>query len=354
MPVQNFVLVAGFNYENDKNPSFLQDSNNRMTRLLAKAASADDMVFTIFDVGAGKVTQSAVTPPVKKRAVTTLQTFTAVTRANYSRFVVKEQNHFDTKPAGIMSITDVYEFVQKIGAGTDHGTLMELSFFSHGWAGGPILVNSFESTANDPGKPRDPDDKDARIFKDFIAPTMDTTALSNFRAAFASSGIVWTWGCSFVRAGHVVLSQLFKSKKFKSTPPGEIKDTDKFTLDFGEDAKTPSPDDDFNIIANVILPGGKLSGRSYTVTKTFAEIKAAFKSLIDNTYSAKIAAATGATTFGALPGTYADEEKNVKLPLMVVPTKIPPYDDNLTANLTFYKTYMGVKLDPENRGYGTF
>lgn len=354
MPTQNVVLVAGFNYEDDLDQSFLEECNNRMTRLLAKSSNAADMVFTLFDVGAGTLQKSAVGTKIKKRSWSTLQTFTGVTKANYSAWVKGKQNHFDTKPAGIMSITDVYDFVQTLGAGTDHGTLIELSFFSHGWAGGPILVNSSEPTANDSSKPRNSDDKDARLFKDFIAPTMDTTALSNFRAAFSSSGIVWTWGCSFVRAGHVVLSQLFKTKKFKSTPPGKIKDTDKFELDFGEDEKTPYPNDVFNTIVNDILPGGKLSGRSYTVTKTFLEIKTAFKDLIANTYSTKIAAATGATTFGALPGTYADEEKNVKLPLMVVPTKVPPYDDNLTANLTFYKTYMGVKLDPENRGYGTF
>jgi hypothetical protein len=353
MATQNVILVAGFNYENANNPAFLDSCNNRMTRLLAKSTAAADMVFTLFDVGGGLVKQSAVNSATKKRAWTNVKTFTAVTTANYSPFVTGQQNHFNQSPAGIMSITDVYAFVQNIGGGADKGTLAELSFFTHGWQGGPILVNTRDPTSLDPTQPRNADDKDARLFKDFIAPTMDTTPLANFKGAFSPTGIIWTWGCSFVRAGHIVLSRLFKTSKFRSTPSGKIKDTDTFDLDFSVSKPTPTLQD-FNSIVNDILPGGTVHGNNYTVTKSFLDIKNAFKTLMANTYSAKISAATGAKVFAALPGTYADQEKGVKLPLMLVPTKAPPYDDNLTANLAFYKTVLGVILDPENRGYGTF
>jgi hypothetical protein len=41
-------------------------------------------------------------------------------------------------------------------------------------------------------------------------------------------------------------------------------------------------------------------------------------------------------------------------PLMVVPARAPPYDDNFTANLNFYKANLDITLDPEGRGYGTY
>ncbi len=354
MATQHFILVAGFNYENDKNPTFLQSCNNRMTRTLEKASAPESMIFTLFDVAGGTVTQSKVDPKTKRRGWTKLQTFTAVTRANYSSFKVGVENHFDTKPAGIMSITDVYKFVEDIGASSDKGTVEELNFFSHGWMGGPILVNSFDPTSDDPSQPRNPNDKDARIFKDFVPPTMDATALVNFNTAFAGDGFVWTWGCSFARAAHVVLSQLFKTSKYRTTPPAKIKDTDKFTLDFSEDAKTPSPTDDFNTIVNTLLPGGKKSGRSYTITVTFKQIKDLFHLELDSAYAAVLASSTNITGIGAMPGTYADTEKNVRLPQMLVPQRMPPYDDDLSATVKFYTTFMGMSLDPENRGYGQF
>src|SRR5262249_193298 len=159
------------------------------------------------------------------------------------------------------------------------GTLQELSFFGHGWQGGPILVNSFDPTKSDPTQPRNADDKDARQFKDFIAPTMDTTQLANFRAAFASPAIVWICGSSFVRAAHIVLGRLFHSAKFRSTPAGTLKDTDSFTLDFSVDTPTPTVTD-LNTIKDSILPGGTLKGNDYTVTLSFLDIKNAFRTLI--------------------------------------------------------------------------
>jgi hypothetical protein len=352
MPIQNVMLVAGFNYENAKNPVFLERCTNRMARMLNSRSTSGELVFTLFDVGGGLIRQSSVDPKTKNRSWIELSRFTPVTTANYSSFVTGQENEFDQNSLGTMSITNVYDFVKDIGAGPNKGTLLELSFFSHGWSGGPILVNSFESKAQTTG--RDPADKDARLWKDFVTPYMDATELAKFRAAFAATGIVWTWGCAFYRPANIILSRLFKTSKYSSTPPSAIKDTDKFTLNFSEDTTKPRGKADFDDIVNDLLPGGKLSGRSYSITATFRTIKNAFKTLVADTYSTQVAAATGAKTFGALPGTSADYEKSVRLPLMVIPTRKPPYDDNFTPNLKFYKTHLGVQIDPENRGYGAF
>jgi hypothetical protein len=374
MSIQNVILVAGYNYENDRNPNFIGYSENRMARLLAKSKTPHEMVFTIFDVGGGVIKQNKADLKTRKRSWAVLKKFNPVTTANYEDYKRGEQNHFITtpdddpafKPDGIMSITDVYELVQTIGSGSEKQTVVELSFFSHGWAGGPILVNSFDVNAGDPSKKRLTNDHDSRQWKDFIAPTMDATGLANFKSAFASSAVIWIWGCSWNVAAHRVLSRLFKTSKFRGTPPAKIKDTDKFTLDFSEDSKHPESDDPFNTIVRKFLPGGTLkghvvladdgstSGADYTVTKTFQEIKDALQARVDGNYSARIALVTDVDTFGALPGTYADGEKGVPLPLMIIPNRKPPYDDDLRATLNFYKTHMASTFDPENRGYGHY
>jgi len=355
MAIQHVLLVAGFNYENLKNPVFLQCSNNRMARLLGKAKSSDDMVFTLFDVGGGVIQQSRVDPATKKRSWTVLQNFTAVTKANYSKFVTGEENRFDTNPKGVMSITDVYKFVQSIGAGAEKGTVIELSFFSHGFMGGPILVNSDDHSSSP--TQRDDNDKDGRQVKDFIAPTMDEKALANFRAAFASPGLVWIWGCVFFTALNLILSQIFKSSKFKTTAPGKLKDADQFALDFSEDAKTPTLDDPFNTVVRIL--GGTPPKKSFKKTVSLLEIKTILDNKMTDAYAAAISRVmpSGVTIFAALPGTgtdYEELDKTVRLPLMLVPRRSPPYSNDFSRTVTFYKTYLDSTLDPENRGYGAF
>jgi len=352
MAIEHRILVAGFNYENPSNPMFLQSCNNRMTRFLQKGPHPENMVFTLFDVAGGTLQQSKVDPKTKRRDWTKLKTFTPVTTANYSSFKVGQENHFDTKPAGVISVTDVYSFVQDIGNGADKGTVEELNFFSHGWMGGPILVNSFEDDAIAKTPKRDPNDKDART-KDFNDVNMNADARLKFNAAFSGTGFVWTWGCSFARVANIILSRLFSTPLFRRTPWGKLKDTDKFTLDFSDDAKPPSADDDFNAIVK-LLPGGRLSHNSYTVTVTLKQIKDLYLRMINATYTAVLSGQTGISSIGALPGTYADGEKKVPLPQMIVPQSSPPYDDNLSRTIKFYTTYMAVFEDPENRGYGQF
>jgi hypothetical protein len=41
-------------------------------------------------------------------------------------------------------------------------------------------------------------------------------------------------------------------------------------------------------------------------------------------------------------------------PLMLVPTKCPPYDDNLTRSIQLDTTYLGLALDPEGRHHGRY
>jgi hypothetical protein len=49
-----------------------------------------------------------------------------------------------------------------------------------------------------PSGARDPDDKDPRYSKDFIAPTMDSAKLGNFQNAFHADAIIWIGDALFL------------------------------------------------------------------------------------------------------------------------------------------------------------
>ncbi|WP_296224239.1 hypothetical protein [Ralstonia sp. UBA689] len=346
------VLVAGFDYEFN-GLDFNKLCRHRAKRLFA-ANPKDQLRVTLFDIGAGTVTQNEINAK-KQRNWKTLSKFTPVSKSNYSKVVAGHENAFDQNQSGIMSITDVYAFIQKIGAGKEAGTLKELSVFSHGWMGGPVLVNSFDGTASGSSQ-RDANDKDARSDKDFVAPTMPSAALANFRKAFDTSAIVWTWGCSFAKAYNMILHTLFNTSQYKQIPRGKVKPADMFDLEFTEDLGKSDGKERFDEIRGM-LKGGKLqagSPRSYQVSVSFQTILDLYRSDLRDTYSAKIASASKRTTYGALLGTYADIEQGPQDFLMLIPRKVPPYADDFTRVVNFYKHYLGIAIDPEDRGYGTF
>ena len=333
---KQYLFVASFDHEayNHKLSGYCV---NRIQRILGKTrgATTDPLIsFTLFDVKEGKIKTFDVSGG--KRVWNTVKTFTPVTGANYTG------KKFTTNPAGIMSITDVYEHLRNIGK-TDRFTVQELNFFGHGWHGGPILVNSKDTVS---GPARDPNDKDGRASKDFRSPNMDATALSELGAAFSGDGFTWLWGCVFTAAPFQVLHRLFQNRLYQT---GKLKDGDMVTLKGFSKAqaelffeKTPS-----------FFPVRRGDGTfALSFDRSFKEIKDLCQLMIDLSYCKSIAAATKRKCYGALPGTYSDFEKAVRLPLMLVPTKVPPYDDNFTAYLNFYKKHLGIALDPEGRGYG--
>jgi len=333
---KQFLLVACFDYE-APNHNLSGYCVNRIQRLLNKTrgASTDPNVsFTLFDVKTGKVKTFDVSS-AGKRVWKENASFTPVTKANYTG------KKFDKNPAGVMSITDVYDFVRGIGR-NEPGTLQELSFFGHGWHGGPILVNSKDHSTT---AARDPNDKDGRAQKDFIAPTMDAARLAELSAAFAPQGFTWLWGCVFAKVPFQVLHRLFKNTKYRG---GTLKAGDLIELRFGKDlASELFPQ------APSFFPAQRSDGTfALSFHRSLNDIKDLCRLMIDLSYCKKIATATQRRCFGALPGTYSDYEKQVRLPLMLVPRKIPPYSDNFGMYLNFYRKHMGVSLDPEGRGYG--
>ncbi|MGB7069897.1 MAG: hypothetical protein WBD22_10415 [Pyrinomonadaceae bacterium] len=335
---KQIILVAGFDYED---PNHLMNSycHNRIERILRqKRGNRTDpsLTFTLFDVGAGKVRTFNVSGNKRVWADTT--TFTPVTAANYTG------KTFDKSPSGVMSITDVYEFLRKQGK-SNPGSVQELSFFAHGSHVGPILVNSYDTTPSHPF--RDSNDKDGRAHKDFAPPNMDSAATKELEAAFAPTGFIWLWGCVFAAAPFQVLHRLFKNRAYKS---GKIKDTDIVKFEF---ERTHA--DQFFAAVPTFFPAAIGGTFPLVFNRTFKQVKEFFQQLIFNGYCGQIALNANRKCFGALPGTYSEyDPKKSFLPLMLVPRAKPPGSADFTRQVNFYRKHMGMKLDPEGRGYGMY
>ncbi len=353
--MKRFIYVAGIDYE-FKGVDFRIFANNRMKRRINSNKAKDELAFTIFDVHRGEVYTNSVTYPKGKKAEAPATTTpkAALTKANYdaSRGADGETHYrFKDGQRDKMSIVDVYKEVQKIGS-RDPGTLVELSFFSHAWYGGPILVNSYDDaivTTTPPGSAtpvatpvpvnaRDPDDMDPRGAKDFIAPTMTAVQLDNFQKAFGPNSFIWIWGCTFPRLVHEFLHKVEHHPKYKDTGVGDdevfnFKRLDSAMADYLEAFLSPALGGPFPDKKNIDLK--------------FKFIKYFFCLMTVSTYVHTIAVNSKVKAFGANVGTYADYDEGVSLPLMNV-------HSGFTRHFTFYKNYMGFAFDPEGRRYGEY
>lgn len=332
---KRYLFVASVDHE-ALNHKLSEYCINRIKRILraTKGAAADPLVsFTLFDVKEGKIKSFDVAGG--KRVWADVSTFTPVTSANYTG------HKFTTSPAGIMSITDVYGFLRDLGR-NDPYTVQELNFFGHGWHGGPILVNSKDHSTT---TARDPDDKDGRGLKDFKSPNMDAAAIADLSRAFAGDGFTWLWGCVFAAAPFQTLHRLLQNRQYQT---GKLKDDDLVKLEFSK-----AQSEQFFAQVPSFFPAQKADGTfPLSFFRSFKEIKELCQLMIDLGYCKRIATATNRKCYGALPGTYSDFEKTSDLPLMLIPRRVPPYDDSFVAQINFYKKHMGMGVDPENRGYG--
>jgi hypothetical protein len=142
--MKHIILVAGVDYE-FKGVDFRVFCDSRVKRILARNTKKEDLTFQIFDFRRGEVATHEFTYPagkrVEKKTKLTPSPFKSISRANYD--VSGIEPRFKDGQRDTMSILDIYRAAQKVGVDAPN-TLAELSIFSHGWMGGPILVNSFD------------------------------------------------------------------------------------------------------------------------------------------------------------------------------------------------------------------
>ena len=340
--MKNVILVAGFDYA-FKGVSFRSLVEKRMKSLIAANTAKDDMTFTILDVGGAEVATHAITYPggTKTAAVTkvTPSPFTKPAMADFDRFFSNGEVHYKLKDgrSGLMSATDIYSEVQKIGADTaTAGTLMELSIFSHGSMGGPIFLNSHDDS---PGGGRDPDDFDPRI-KDFSIPTMDTAALDSFQKAFHPDGFSWLWGCAFPRTVHEILHRVEHHASYKSS--GLADDVVFHFTNFNTLQATT-----LETWLQTELGGPIPDKKNFDIEFKF--LKLFFCKIISASYLHFIAMNSKVKAFGAVMGTYSgyDGAGGGRTQLMRV-------SNTFSRHFSFYKNYFGFAFDLEGRNYGVY
>lgn len=349
--MKQFILVAGVDYE-FKGVNFRVFCDNRLKRIVAANKAKDELKFQIFDFPKGEILTVEITYPGGKQTKkeTKLSPFKSISAANYDSTVSGGETHYRFKDGqrDVMSIVDIYEAVRRIGVSAPN-TLAELSIFSHGWMGGPILVNSFDDntmtinmpmvgtlTFSLPAGMRDPDDKDARI-KDFRFPTMDAAELGNFQKAFESNGFVWIWGCAFPRLVHEILHKIEHHPTYKSSGLG---DNELFQIKNFNAAQA-------DLLESLIKSdiGGPFPDKKNIVIK-FKFLKHFFCKITQASYLHHMAVNSKVKTFGAVMGTYSEYDSGA-LPLMSVHA-------GFGKHFTFYKNYLGFDYDPEGRKYGAY
>ncbi len=348
--MRQYILVAGVDYE-FKGVNFRIFCDSRVKRIVNANSAKHDLRFIIFDFRSGEIVTRDVTYPSGKKSesVSKDTRYPAVTKANYdtskrpdgsTRYTYKDGQ------TGVMSVLDVYLAVQNIGK-KDTGTLHELSFFSHAWMGGPILVNSYDdgefvtnmfglmtpTTVPLPAGMRDPDDKDPRAPKDFVSPQMNLADVTNFETAFHKDGQIWIWGCAFPRVVHEILHKLEHHKLYTSSG---LPDSTKLTFTNFNAGHVST----LEAVLGTTFPDPK------KVEVTFGQMKHVFCLVSQSSYTQYIADAADVHAFAGLMGTYSEYDSGT-LPLMNV-------YKGFAKHLTFYQNYLGFKLDPEGRRYGEY
>jgi len=337
--MKQYILAGGFDYEFKGN-----DFNIYCTRRKDKIVAANpgvELKFIFFDFKGGSISSLEIKyDKGKKKETTTVinDTFDAIGSSNYVT------GKFKNGQRNTLSVTHVYDTVAAIG-NASAGTLEELSIFSHAWMGGPIFVNSYDDRSTvytgTPGttpppsqiditdpKKRDPDDKDGRSF-DFSSPTMD---VNKFKAAFSKNGFSWLWGCTATEIYKDMIHTIVKMPKYAGTA---TKDTDTFTFFLQTFL------DQFDQYL-----GLKPTGKSKALTVTFADIKKLFCKVLQNTYAFELATASGKTVYSAFVGVGASFEAGS--------TGLMKADGTRTKVIDFYKTHLGIKIDPESRNYAEY
>jgi hypothetical protein len=241
-----------------------------------------------------------------------------------------------------ISITHVYEYLQAAGKDRPQ-TVKELSFFSHSFEYGPSLMNTFEGDQDlvthlipneNMGDERNPEDHDARAFKDFpkaLATLLDSDNLTytdagtqwskdvidkvharadahkdqdnNFRAAFAPDAHLHVWGCTAQRRFRLLLLNAAK-------PGKDDRKLDQWTEHPGfKPPLVPNGPAGEDPTAREIIPGyfppfcSSFPNTRSGARRSYLEWACRFN------YMYLLSCATGLPVWGAPPGLGADEKE---------------------------------------------
>lgn len=346
------ILVAGHEYHYGRTniASICKRRANYILNQNSSWQNDSEVNFILFDVKNGNIDKG--TPNSGRINWQTIDdTFEEVDNSGH----YTSERHFIKQDTNVISITDAYEYIQNIGE-THPRTVYEFSIVGHGWRGGPVLVNSYQRSVyqSNGATPllRDPWDKDGRR-KDTNVANMLFEPWLKFVRAFNEDAHVWVWGCAASRLYKKVIQKVLNSPEFRSKRYGRHLDTDTFNLSFSQDFADEyfSYDPLFFFRSRT---SGAITNRSFT--RTLREVKDFLIRGLCHTYSAQMAYNCDIKVIAALPGTGADYERtgNSNRRVMVVPTNSNVYGYSFSQIVRFYKTYLSINNDNENRNYALY
>jgi hypothetical protein len=236
----------------------------------------------------------------------------------------------------VLSIADVYAYIEGFARSGKQGALRELHFFAHAfnvllnrYSGGPILINSVD----DPRRTdRHPLDKDARAAKDFTKSTMDPAA---FAQAFSASAQSFVWGCNFQRG--FIRQFVYQISRHRRTLAAGKPMKISYTMDWGNEGEFR------------VRLGLSNTASVKNVSVDLAMIDNVLRHTNDATYMKKLATASGCPVIGAPPGTYADYDSGGSpLKLMHIPMTKDPFrdaDDSFEHALLYFRDHLKFRFD---------
>lgn len=350
--IKHIILVAGYEYHHGRTniATICKRRANYLVHQNPSWQNDNAIKFTLFDVRFGRIDKGNIS---NRRINWTVEndSFEAINDATH----YNSDRHFVQANTNVISMTNVYEYIQNIGIRNPH-SILEFSILGHGWRGGPVLVNSYQrdiyNINGSKFSERDPWDKDGRK-KDTNVTNMNDTVWRNFKNAFANDSHIWIWGCAASRLYKKVIQQVINSSNFKSKSYGTQANIDTYSFSFTQDfANTYFTSDSLFFFRT--RNAQPITNRTFT--RTLAEVKDFLIRGLSHTYAAQMAYNTNIKVYASLPGTGSDYEKEVNRSrsVMVVPTNSSIYGYSFNQIVRFFKTFTPMQEDPEHRGYAFY
>lgn len=337
------IIVASYNYRRGSNyNNYVDRRKNLLLHQNPSWGNDEDVKFVHFDVKNGKIKENRVENG--SRAWHTINSsFDAIDHSQHY-----EGTHFKSQDTNVLSISDLYDFIHDLGSSSP-GSVKEVSILGHSWHGGPLFVNSFQRGDYSSGSKRnerDPWDRDGRT-KDFNRINMSSTYWSKIRRAFKTDGYFWIWGCLFSRMHYTVLNKLIRSQEYRAKRLGQHHDNDIIQFSFSSRFVNKYYDH------STFFPSNKSTRR---FSKTIKDVKRFLETGMLTSYPGKIAGDLGINCYAALIGTYSiyESSNSSRFPLMKIADGGVGHGANFTKHIQFYKTYMNIDIDPENKKYGKY
>lgn len=335
------ILIAGHEYSPDKKNHWDRCCLSRERFLARKFRSSQFMAIT-FDVRAGLIKRAIYKPNTSAPVRSSSALREPIRPDQYKRLANGDHVPFKRLDK-IISIVDIYsETLKQVSA--VNGKIVEFSFFSHAYADGPILTNTwaYQRVVGDgpharlvplqqmPGEKRDPADLDPRK-QDFLATVQSAEALAYWKTAFADGGASWIWGCNSDQ-DVMRLMRVIRRAKPPITPSSN---PESYVRIIPRDYELSS--------INFIAPNlAKPTKRAGTFEINVGSLRAFIMDKLTDTYAQRLADATGRRAYAAGPGTYATFQDNG------VDMEVPGVIRDVVQT---YRSVFGIPTDKEGLNY---